>query len=244
LGEFADEKKDDDFSLDSTSLAGPVKGLNDQDEKEKYVHAQPNEEVEPPQASNSLFDLAHSIGRDGINPAPDAPSASMRSKSRNSLEIMLTISGEDDEGSVYSRIFEVDCSNPKEYQKVIAHEMACALSEDGTESKGETRHLRANVSLFKQTTPNELSIAKSVSWGTKSVQTTDYENFEDARSLSTISTSVHREPRNDLTVEISKRDSKIVTACVACASMSTVLCGTLLCGGGYSDPQVTAEETK
>ena len=163
-----------------------------------------------------------------------------------SQEIVLTITGEnDDDCSTYNRTFKVDHADPEKCKAVIAQEIACALSDDSVATPGKARLLKAEV-VRSGRTPSELRISKSISksksWGSKStkpnVHTVDDE--EDAYSVHTMSTmsmSVRREPRNDLTVDIDKPESGIRASFLACASVSAMLCETMMiCPGSQIDP--------
>lgn len=141
-----------------------------------------------------------------------------------SQEVVLTISGEDDDYSTYSRSFKIDSSDPDACKQLIAQEIECALSEDSADGGGEAMVLTAEVIR-----PEELVVSKSKSWGSRSfepnvsaVADDEYPN-QDSQSLSTVSTSVRREPRNDLKVEIERHNGHVQSTCGACASISALL---------------------
>eukprot|EP00977_Amphora_coffeiformis_P009934 scaffold2310_cov164-Amphora_coffeaeformis.AAC.7 len=249
-GEIAEEKKDDDFSRRTAALPDPVKASDDPIGKKENAEAQQIDDTALQTSGTmftSLLGLAKSFGKGIIDPTPDVPSDVIRNQSHEFHEITLTLSGEKDDGSFYSRSFEVDPSDPRKYKDVIVQEISCALSENGTESKRETRYLRAKVAPAGRKTPSELYLKNSKSWGSKSskpkvqtVQSEEDDGFEDAQSLSTISMSLPREPRDDLTVEIYKRDGEIRTAFVTCESISALMCETMMCSG-YGNYQATMQ---
>ena len=155
-------------------------------------------------------------------------------------EILLTLSNNNDEESLYSSTFKVDPSDPVKCTEAISQEISFALSEDGEESTMHGLTLTAGDDTASATntystcsrsgtlgsTGNTVTTAgNTVTTSKEDVSTVPGKHWEeDSSAFTPLTQADHPQANDDLTIEVEQVNT---VRSAACAALNVMLCNAI-----------------